>query len=112
MKFVRLYTGEDGQSHLEEMDAPTAPAGQATFEPASGVSFRRVEPGHVMDWHNAPRRQYLIFLAGQAEIELGDGTVMRVSPGDVVLAEDLTGKGHITRGVGDEARISMAIPLA
>ena len=112
MRFIRLYTGEDGQSHLEEMDAPTAPVGQAPFEPATGVSFRRSGPGHVMDWHNAPRRQYVITLAGQAEIELGDGTVMRVSPGDVLLAEDLTGKGHITRVVGDEARISVAIAMA
>ncbi|MDP6347559.1 MAG: hypothetical protein QGH23_08370 [Dehalococcoidia bacterium] len=49
MRFVRLYTGEDGQSHLEEMEAPTAPVGQAPFEPATGVSFRRSGPGNVMD---------------------------------------------------------------
>jgi len=27
------------------------------------------------------------------------------------LAEDLTGKGHTTRSVGDEPRISATIPL-
>jgi hypothetical protein len=37
---------------------------------------------------------------------------MRVSPGDVLLAEDLTGKGHIIRVVGNEARISVAIAVA
>ena len=58
-------------------------------------------PGYVLDWHCAPRRQYSISLSGQAEIEVGDGTIARVGPGDVVLAEDLTGQGHITRVVGD-----------
>jgi hypothetical protein len=27
------------------------------------------------------------------------------------VAEDLTGKGHITRNIGDEPRISLAVPL-
>ncbi|MDP6100861.1 MAG: hypothetical protein QGH66_05510 [Dehalococcoidia bacterium] len=112
MRFVRLYTGEDGQSHLEEMDAPMALVEQAPFEPVTGVSFRRYPPGHVWDWHNAPRRQYVITLAGQAEIVLGDGTVMSVSPGDVLLAEDLTEKGHIIRAVGGEYRVSVAIAVA
>ena len=57
-------------------------------------------PGYVLDWHCAPRRQYSISLSGLAEIEVGDGTVARVGPGDVVLAEDLTGQGHVTRVVG------------
>jgi hypothetical protein len=33
-----------------------------------------------------------ISLSGIAEIEVGDGTIARVGPGDVVLAEDLTGQ--------------------
>ena len=34
---------------------------------------------------------------------MGDGTVVRVGPGDVLLAEDLTGRGHVTRAVGTDA---------
>ena len=70
-----------------------------------------MEPGYFKDWHNAPRRQYVITLSGQVEFTIGDGTVKRLGPGDVLLAEDLTGRGHITRVVGSEPRISTAIPL-
>ena len=49
-------------------------------------------PGYVLGWHGAPRRQYSISLSGSAEIEVGYGTVVRIGPGDVVLAEDLTGQ--------------------
>ena len=58
-----------------------------------------------------PRRQYTITLEGEAEIEVGDGMVKRVGPGDVLLAEDLTGQGHITRVVGSQARFYAVVPL-
>jgi len=53
-----------------------------------------------------------ISLSGTAEIEVGDGTVARIGPGDVVLAEDLTGQGHITRVVGEQPRFYAIVPLA
>jgi len=31
------------------------------------------------------------------EVELSDGTKRRIGPGDLVLLEDTTGKGHVTR---------------
>ena len=65
----------------------------------------------MLDWHCAPRRQYSLSLSGTAEIEVGDGTVVRLHPGDVVLAEDLTGRGHITRVVGAEPRFYAIVPL-
>ena len=65
----------------------------------------------LVDWHNAPRRQYVITLAGGVEIGLGDGSLHRFGPGEGILAEDLTGKGHTTRAVGDEPRVMMIVPL-
>jgi hypothetical protein len=115
MRIHRLYTGTDGQSHLEELKIPFAPGGmgeQAPMQKANGVVFSRVQPGAFMDWHNAPRRQFVITLQGAVEIGLGDGSVHRFGPGEGVLAEDLTGKGHTTRAVGNEPRITIAIPLA
>jgi quercetin dioxygenase-like cupin family protein len=79
---------------------------------ATGITFRLSPPGYLLNWHCAPRRQYTITLSGEAEIEVGDGTVKRIGPGDVILAEDLTGQGHITRGVGDQPRLSVVVPLA
>ncbi len=111
MGIFRLYTGQDGQSHLEELDLASHPE-LTSLQPTAGIAFRTSEPGRFSDWHNAPRRQYVINLAGEVEIGLGDGTVHRFGPGHVTLAEDLTGKGHTTRVVGNVPRVSATIPLA
>lgn len=118
-QFLRVYTGADGQSHMEEVSPPFQPFvdtegayGEGTpLENATGITFRVSPPGYLLDFHCAPRRQYTITLAGEAEIEVGDGTVRRVGPGDVLMAEDLTGKGHITRVVGDAERVYVVVPL-
>jgi hypothetical protein len=34
-----------------------------------------------------------------------------VGPGSINLVEDVTGKGHITRTVGDEDRVTIQVPL-
>ena len=80
-------------------------------KPPRASPFAWLPPGYVLDWHCAPRRQYSITLSGAAEIQVGDGTVVRVGPGDVLLAEDLTGQGHITRVVGVEPRLYATVPL-
>lgn len=105
MAFYRLYTGDDGQSHMEEAYEPPDTQG------ATGIVVRRQEPGYFIDWHPAPRRQYIVTLAGQVEIGLGDGTVYTLGAGDMMLADDTTGQGHTTRAVGDETRVSLAITL-
>ena len=119
-KIWRVFSGADGQSHLAELPLDLKPFvdtegahGEATpLHAATGIVFRVSPPGYVLDWHCAPRRQYSISLAGHAEIEVGDGTVARVGPGDVVLAEDLTGRGHGPRVVGDTPRFYAVVPLA
>jgi uncharacterized cupin superfamily protein len=111
MAITRLYTGDDRQTHLEELDLTSHPELTA-LQSAKGIVFRRSEPGYFSDWHNAPRRQFVITLEGEVEIGLGDGTVHRFGPGHVTLAEDLTGKGHTTRVVGNKPRLTATIPLA
>ena len=114
MQSVRMYTGDDGQSHFENLDlhfVPSREVQRTDVQAALGIQFVYQPPGFVIDMHPAPRRQYVITLQGQAEIVLGDGTTRRFGAGDVVLAEDLTGQGHITRIVGDVARISAQISV-
>ena len=110
MGIFRLYSGSDGESHLEEIDLAGHPE-LTNQHNVTGVVFRETETGRFSDWHNAPRRQYVVNLSGEVEIGLGDGTVKRFGPGHVTLAEDLTGHGHTTRVVGDQPRVSMTIPL-
>jgi hypothetical protein len=119
-KIWRVYSGADGRSHIAEEPFAMTPFtdvegahGQGTaMQAAKGIAFRVSPPGYVLDWHCAPRRQYSISLSGTAEIEVGDGTVARLQPGDIVLAEDLTGQGHVTRVVGDQPRFYAIVPLA
>ena len=119
-RLLRIYTGHDGKSHIAEEPFALQPFvdtegahGQGTpLQAVTGLTFRLSPPDYVLSWHCAPRRQYSITLAGEAEIEVGDGTVTRIGPGDVVLAEDLTGQGHITRGVGNQPRFYAVVPLA
>jgi quercetin dioxygenase-like cupin family protein len=116
----RVYTGADGQSHLAQepltlqsfVDSEGAYGEGTPLQGAMGITFRLAPPGYILSWHCAPRRQYTITLSGAAEVEVGDGTVARVGPGDVLLAEDLTGQGHITRVVGPEPRFYAVVPLA
>jgi hypothetical protein len=115
MHYFRIYAGADGESHFE--DVAVALSGQpggseySELHPASGVIFRRSPADQFLDWHPAPRRQFVVTLSGEAEVEASDGEVRHIGPGTIMLAEDLTGKGHITRGVGSAERISLFIPL-
>src|SRR5436305_4988600 len=107
MQISRLYTGNDGQSHIEHIEVESL----STPQTATSIQFRTFASGHFIDWHPAPRRQYVITLEGEMEIGLQDGSVHRFGPGHVTLAEDVTGTGHTTRVVGDQPRVTATVPL-
>ena len=112
---TRIYTGPDEQSHAEEIEAKFAPGGGNDVYKLmanAGAELHRAPPGRVSDWHTAPRRQYVITLSGQGELELSGGRKILVGPGHIELVEDITGKGHITRTVGSEDRVTIQIPLS
>jgi hypothetical protein len=112
MTFVRCYTGTDGQSHFEDLDLLPPDTERSIEQAASSITFTRSPNGRFSDWHNAPRRQYAIFLSGgQMEVGIGDGTTRRFGAGDAVLFEDLTGQGHTSRSVGGD-RLTAIVPLA
>lgn len=115
MKVTRLYTGDDGESHFEDIEIPLEDAGEigrlSELEEATGIIFRETSQDYDYDWHNAPRRQYIIMLDGAVDVEIGDGTVRRFSTGDVLLAEDTTGRGHISRAVDNQPRKSIFVTL-
>jgi hypothetical protein len=51
-------------------------------------------------------------LSGQGEFEISGGHKVSLAPGSIVLVEDSTGKGHISRTFGTEDRIALNIRLA
>jgi hypothetical protein len=112
VKIVHFYTGSDNQTHFDEI-ATEPTANVFKMLPVAGAAeLHHALPGSPEIWHTAPRRQYVITLSGHAEIEGADGRKISVEPGEIEFAEDLTGKGHITRVVGNEDRVSLWLPLA
>jgi len=115
MKITRLYTGSDDESHFEDVDIPLKDTRGADrrsgLMKATGILLRETSGEYNLDWHNAPRRQFIITLEGQVEIVIGDGTKRQFGPGDILLAEDTTGRGHISRAVNNQPRTSIFVTL-
>ena len=108
---VRLFTGDDGESHFEELDVNSWPVEWSITLSGQPVNFKRREPGYFNDWHNESRRQYVITVAGELEAVVSDGIVKRFKSGDILLGEDLVGPGHTTRTIGSEPWSFVLIPL-
>jgi len=115
MAIIRIYTGPDGKSHFEEIHPRYESRGDrsesAELIPGSGITIRRFEASRSNPWHHAPGRAAVFTLSGAVDIEIGDGTVRRLGPGDILIAEYLTGQGHVTREIGPEPRVSIFVPL-
>src|SRR5215472_17213396 len=81
---TRLYAGANGQTHPEEIEAKfTTGSPNEVFKlmAITGAELHRSAPGTVQDWYNAPRRQYVITLSGQGEVELAGGKKIHLGPG-------------------------------
>ncbi len=115
MAIIRIHTGYDGKSHFQEIVPKFEWRGDksetAELIPGSGIIVRRFEPTRSNPWHHAPGRYAVFTLSGAVDIEIGEGTVHRLGPCDILIAEDLTGQGHATREVGPEPRVSIFVPL-
>ncbi len=86
MGFVRVYTGDDGQSHFEDMDLLPPDVERSVAQATANITFGRSRNESFSDWHNAPRRQYAIFMSGSpVEVGRGAGLRRRFGPGDLVL---------------------------
>lgn len=115
MRITRLYSDDQGESHFEELDVPLSDGGPigrlSAAQPASGVIFRETGGDYDYAWHNAPRRQYIVMLQGGVEIEASDGELRRFGTGDVLLVEDVAGRGHRSRAIDGQPRKSLFIAL-
>ena len=115
MKIHRLYTDETGVSHFEDVEiayGETTPSGRLSQRfPATGLIFRQVLPTYDLDWHNAPRRQYIVNLDNGVQITASDGEARVIGAGEVILVEDTTGKGHLSKAVNDQIRHCIYVTL-
>jgi hypothetical protein len=98
----RMYADSDGESHFQDLlfafQAVDPTLGRTVPLASTEIIFNQVTASaRLASWHHAPRRQYVIVLNGEFELEVSDGTVRRVHPGSIYLVEDLSGKGHCMR---------------
>jgi quercetin dioxygenase-like cupin family protein len=111
---TRLYTGADGQSHIDQVPIGLngGPAAKSTALKMSDAYLVRGEPGMYEPWHNADRKRYVVVISGEAEVTTTGGEKAKIVPGEIYLAEDLKGKGHTFRVVGKQEWVALFVDFA
>jgi hypothetical protein len=115
MRIHNIYADAAGESHFRDIEVEWAQdlAGGklSRRQPATGVIFRRTAGDYDLDWHPAPRRQYIVNLDAGVQITASDGESRVIGAGEVILVEDTTGKGHLSKAVSGQIRHSLFIPI-
>ncbi|WP_433475650.1 hypothetical protein ACQPZP_00610 [Spirillospora sp. CA-142024] len=119
MNFTRIARTAGGGSAFEDGEIPLEHRKVADGVPAmavggmpsrGGVQYLRSAAFDSLP-HPAPREQWVVMLRGVIEVTVSDGGRRRFGPGDLVLAADTTGTGHVTAGVGDPPFEALFIPV-
>ena len=106
-----------GETHLEPWGMPVKETFAGTVRGLNDIPAITVGMGEFVGrkpdvgMHEAPRRQFLVVLGGELEIVTTLGQPQRLQPGDVLLADDVGSKGHISRDVGQAPLMLMAIGI-
>lgn len=120
MSYTRIVSTDDGGSAFDDAElrlgeqqvmdgVPAMHVG--ALGPACGVAFLRFTAFDSAP-HPATEPQWVIMLRGAIEVQVSDGTVRRFAPGELVLATDTTGRGHVTITVGDAPFEALIVPTA
>ena len=80
MKIVRVFAGDDGESHFEEVSFEEM-QGMVDRVGPGDINVNRREAPNFSDYHQAPRRQYVVNLEGIAEFECADGSKAQLEAG-------------------------------
>jgi quercetin dioxygenase-like cupin family protein len=106
IRCVRIWTGDDGDSHFEEgiIDLRDGERGDflSSSAGALNISFRETKSGGSFEWHKDPVPRFVITLSGVLEFETRGGERFVIRPGDILLAEDNTGTGHRWKLIGED----------
>ena len=115
MRIHNLYEDADGISHFRDVEVEWVEERHfsklSARLPATGIIFRETSGDYDLDWHPAPRRQYIVNLDAGVEITASDGEKRIIGAGEVVLVEDVSGKGHLSKAVGGKMRRSIFVPI-
>ncbi|MBS0652377.1 MAG: hypothetical protein JSR39_02495 [Verrucomicrobia bacterium] len=115
MHYTRIYSDLHGDSRFEDVEISLSDKGLvgklSEIHPAKCVQFRENKADYHWDFHTAPDRQFVILLDGEIEITTSLGEVRNFKGGDILLVEDVSGKGHKTRNIKQQLRRSIFIKL-
>ena len=114
LRLTHLYSDAAGDSKVEEIDyamTPTANGATAEHIAVTGLTFRLWDGAPpVHDLHTTSKPQLVIHLVGSVEVECTDGAKRVLGPGDIMVSENLTGKGHYSNELS-QPRLQLLIPL-
>jgi hypothetical protein len=115
MRVHNLYCDADGESHWRDLEinwVEEGPGGKMSARQAAmGIIFRQTQAEHDRPWHPAPRRQYIINLDAGVQLTASDGEARVIGAGEVVLVDDTSGKGHLSKSVNNQMRHSIFVPI-
>jgi hypothetical protein len=115
MTYTRVSEDEHGVSFFEDNAVALEDQGAigriSQPIPVASLMLRETPAEDDIDWRPTPRRPFIVLLVGEIEITTGSGESRRFQGGDVLLVEDTTGKGHVTRHVRKTVRRSLFISL-
>lgn len=115
MVYTRIFSDANGDSHFEVVTVPLIEERVIGFLSSnylvSTLQFRENKKDYNWDFHTAPARQYIVLLDGEIEIETSRGDKRIFKGGDILLVEDVSGKGHRTRNISQQVRKSLFIKL-
>jgi hypothetical protein len=115
MRIHNLYVDDAGESHFRDIEVAWAEERRGSKLskrlPATGIIFRETQADYDLDWHPAPRRQYIINLDAGVRLTASDGESRVIGAGEVILVEDISGKGHLSKAVETKLRHSIFVPI-
>ena len=115
MKIHNLYLDETGETHFRDVEVAwervQGASKYSAMLPATGIMFRETGGDYDLDWHPAPRRQYIINLDAGVKITASDGESRTIGAGEVILVEDTHGKGHLSQAIAGQIRRSIFVAI-
>ena len=101
MNIARIFTDMEGGSHFELVPILMEEQSDMGFfstpiDNLKSLRFQKIFSSGEWDFHKAGGKSYVVLMEGVLEIEVSDGERLKFSAGDVILFEDLSGKGHKT----------------
>jgi hypothetical protein len=119
LKIYHAYSASDGHSYIEEIKIPAsvktignAPAELYFDLKPQAIRIGRSKSGALIDWHYAGDSRHIIVpMQGDIVFDLGDGKMFHLKPGEAILAEDWTGKGHRSGCYSDTKPTCVALDI-